>query len=134
MNELHNAFLIELEIKLNIHADHSWVNYSVVLGPSLLFASRAELFSEKASWAELSFLLSKPSQTELLIFQNWAIFYYFQLNFLKDTTFLIKNALLLMSSGLYLKKLSKLLKISSFFVYQGNSIFQMIEQAEPSFL
>ena len=35
-----------------------------------------------------------------------------------------------MSSELYLKKLSKLLKISSFFVFQGNSVFWMIEQAE----
>ena len=35
-----------------------------------------------------------------------------------------------MSSGLYLEKLAKMLKISSFFVFKGNSVFQMIEQAE----
>ena len=35
-----------------------------------------------------------------------------------------------MSSGLYLKKLAKILKISSFFVFQGIFFFQMIEQAE----
>ena len=74
------------------------VTYLLVLGPSLLFGepSRAELF-DKASraepsffqkrQAEPSFLLSKPSQTELSVFQNWAIFDYFQLTFLKNTTF-----------------------------------------------
>ena len=64
-------------------------SYLLVLGPSLLFgeSSRAELFSEKASRAEPSFLLSKPSQTELSVFQNWAIFDYFQLTFLKNSTF-----------------------------------------------
>ena len=35
-----------------------------------------------------------------------------------------------MSLGLYLKKLAKMLEISSFFVFKGNSVFQMIEQAE----
>ena len=37
-----------------------------------------------------------------------------------------------MSSGLYLKKLAKMLEISSFFVFQGNSVFLMIEQAEQN--
>ena len=37
--------------------------------------------------AEPSFLLSNPSQTQLSVFQNWAIFDYFQLTFLKNTTF-----------------------------------------------
>ena len=71
-----------------------------MLGPSLLFGkpSQAELFdkaswaepsffSEKASRAEPSFLLSKPSQTEVLVCQNRAIFDYFELIFLKSTTF-----------------------------------------------
>ena len=35
-----------------------------------------------------------------------------------------------MSSGFYLKRLAKMLEISSFFVFQGNSGFWMIEQAE----
>ena len=35
-----------------------------------------------------------------------------------------------MSSGLYLKKLAKMLEISSFFVFKGNSVFWMMEQAE----
>lgn len=35
-----------------------------------------------------------------------------------------------MSSGSYLKKFAKMLEISSFFVFQGNSVFKMIEQAE----
>ena len=35
-----------------------------------------------------------------------------------------------MFSGLYNKKLSKMLKISSFFAFQSNSVFEMIEQAE----
>ena len=35
-----------------------------------------------------------------------------------------------MSSGLQLKKSAKMLEISSFFVFQGNSAFWMKEQAE----
>ena len=35
-----------------------------------------------------------------------------------------------MSSGLYLKKLAKMLEISSLFVFLGNLFFWMIEQAE----
>ena len=35
-----------------------------------------------------------------------------------------------MSSELYLKKLVKMLEISYFFVFQGNLVFEMIEQAE----
>ena len=63
-------------------------SYLLVLGPSLLFgeSSQAELF-DKVSQAEPSFLLSKPSQTELSVFKHWAIFDYFQLTFLKNSTF-----------------------------------------------
>ena len=65
------------------------IQYLLAMSPSLFFGkpSQPEVFSENARWAKPSFLLSKPSQTELLVFQNWAIFDYFELIFLKNTTF-----------------------------------------------
>ena len=40
-----------------------------------------------------------------------------------------------MSSGLYLKKLAKMVEINSFFVFQGNLVFlnDRASRAEPSF-
>ena len=35
-----------------------------------------------------------------------------------------------MSSGLYLKKLAKMLEVSSFIAFLGNSVFLIIEEAE----
>ena len=105
-----------------------------MLGPSLIFGepsqaevfdkvNQSELFSEKASRAKLS-------QTKLSVFQNWAIFYNFQLTFLKEFNFLVEKTYFYWCLQDYnLKNWQKCWRSAHFLLF-GNLIFWIIEQAE----
>ena len=83
--------------------------------------SQAELFSEKANQAKLFAFKTEPNRA--FGFSKLSYFLLFSVDFVKEFNFLVEKRILFMSSGLYLKELAKMLEISSFFVFQGNSFF-----------
>ena len=94
-----------------------------MLGPNLFFckpsraklfdkASQAELPSEKMSQDKLFAFKTEPNQA--FAFPKLSYFELFSVDFFKEYKFLVENALLLTSSGLYLKRLATCGKIAHF--------------------